>query len=56
MKLVITERLSFAAGTPFGETGPYERLKARFHGAVDPAQQPITDIAHAPTGPAGLVP
>ena len=40
MKLDITERLSFAAGTPFGETGPYERLKARFHGAVDPAQQP----------------
>jgi hypothetical protein len=58
MKLEITERLPFAAGTSFGDTGPYERLKARFHGAVDPtapAQQPITDIAFAPTGPDGLV-
>lgn len=56
MKLDITERRAFAAATPFGETGPYLILKGRFHGAVDPAETGITDLAHAPTGPDGRVP
>jgi hypothetical protein len=58
MTLDITERRSFAPGTSFGEAGPYEVLKGRFHGAVDPkapGQRPITDIDLAPTDAAGLV-
>lgn len=58
MHLDITERHPFAAGTSFGEAGPYEILRGRFHGAVDPAapgQRPITDIALAPTDAKGLV-
>ena len=58
MTLDITERRAFAGGTPFGEAGPYEILKGRYHGAVDPnapGQAAITDIAFAPAGPDGLV-
>jgi hypothetical protein len=58
MRLDITDRFPFADGAPFGDTGPYDMLIGRAHYAVDPtapAQQPITDIALAPTGPDGLV-
>ncbi len=58
MTLDITERKPFAGGTAFGESGAYEILRGRFHGAVDPVapgQAPITDIALAPTDEAGRV-
>ena len=58
MKLEITDRRPFAAGTAFGDTGPYGIIQARAHGAVGPrapGQRPIVDIDHAPTGPDGLV-
>ena len=55
MPLEITERRAFAAGTSFGDTGPYEVLKGRYHGAVDPAEPGITDLALATTGADGRV-
>ena len=56
--LNLTERIDFADGHRFGETGPYERLTGRAQFAVPPtaATQPtVMDLDKAPRGPDGLV-
>lgn len=56
--LDLTERLDFAEGRSFGDTGPYERLRGRAWFAVDPrapAQAGIVDIDRAPVNADGLV-
>jgi len=56
--LRISERTAFADGATFGNTGAYERIRARAHHAVDPsaaAQAGITDLDKAPRNAEGLV-
>ena len=56
--LSLDERIDFADGHRFGETGPYERLSGRAQFAVPPAaatQPVVTDLDKAPRGPDGLV-
>ncbi len=52
------ERRSFAAGTPFGPAGSYERIKGRVTFAVDPTiqlEQRIVDLDKAPLDSDGRV-
>ncbi|MEO8662111.1 MAG: alpha/beta hydrolase domain-containing protein, partial [Bryobacteraceae bacterium] len=54
----VVERSDVLNGESFGKAGPYERIIATVHYAVDPklpANQIITDIQLAPTNAAGLV-
>jgi hypothetical protein len=54
----VTERSDVLAGKPFGKSGPYERIVAKVHFAVDPANpanRSIADIDLAPRNAAGLV-
>ncbi|MDA1127848.1 MAG: alpha/beta hydrolase domain-containing protein [Chloroflexi bacterium] len=54
----IKERVPYAVGMTFGDTGAYERLDGTVHFAVDPsnsANSLITDLELAPKNPAGLV-
>ena len=58
IELRISERIPFADGHAFGDTGPYERLRGRAHYAVDPkapAQSDVVDIDKAPVNGDGLV-
>ena len=51
-------RRPLADGRPFGAVGPYEELKGRLHGTVDPthaANRAITDLARAPRDASGRV-
>ncbi|NIP83698.1 MAG: hypothetical protein GWM90_32500, partial [Gemmatimonadetes bacterium] len=48
----------FADDHPFGDTGPYDRLRGRVHLAVDPdapAQAGVVDLDKAPRNGEGLV-
>ncbi|CAN7353632.1 alpha/beta hydrolase domain-containing protein [Bosea sp. LjRoot9] len=52
------ERTSFAAGQPFGDAGPYERLIGKATFKIDPADgrnRGIVDLAYAPVGEDELV-
>jgi hypothetical protein len=54
----ILERIPFAEGHAFGETGAYERLTGRAHYCVDPrdpAQAAVFDIDKAPVDAGGMV-
>ncbi len=56
--LEILNRAPYEGGTAFGETGPYERIDAVAHYAVDPTAEVnagIVDLDLAPRGPDGLV-
>ena len=58
VELEIQQRMPFADGHSFGDSGPYERLIGRAHFAVDPnatAQAGIVDIDKAPVNNIGLV-
>ena len=58
LELRISERIPFAEGHAFGDTGPYERLRGRVHYAVDPrapAQADVIDIDKAPVNGDGFV-
>ena len=58
LTLNIIERILFAEGDAFGETGTYERIKGRVCYAVDPQEEAfsrITDLDKAPTNEKGLV-
>jgi hypothetical protein len=57
-RLEIVSRQPFAAGAPFGNAGPYEKLRGRAWYALDPnaaPNRPITDLALAPRNEQGLV-
>ena len=57
-KIYVEERTDVLNGRSFGNTGPYERITAKAHFAIDPtlpANQRIRDIALAPKNAAGLV-
>lgn len=54
----ITERVPFADGMAFGTTGPYEKLRGKLYGEVDPAHPlnaGIVNIEKAPRNPLGMV-
>ncbi|ETX01816.1 MAG: hypothetical protein ETSY1_05910 [Candidatus Entotheonella factor] len=58
IRLHIETREPFAAGTSFGEVGPYERLTGRVAFAIDPASalyQGVVDLDHVPVNQAGRV-
>jgi hypothetical protein len=58
VRLRLDIREPFAAGTAFGDVGPYERLAGRILFAIDPndaANRMIVDLDHAPRNAAGLV-
>ena len=58
MDIEITCRFPFADGAAWGDTGAYEMIIGRAHGAADPAapcNAPITDLAAAPRNASGLV-
>ena len=58
MELRISERVPFAHGQAFGDTGPYERLDGRVRFAVDPATRAyadVVDLDNAPRNAGGLV-
>src|SRR6185437_4190918 len=58
IELRITDRVPFAGGQSFGDTGAYERLSGRAHFAVDPhasAQAGVVDLDKAPADDRGLV-
>src|SRR5262249_31215903 len=57
-RVEIVSRQPFAAGTSFGKTGAYEKLRGRAWFALDPDTQPnapIADLALAPRNDRGLV-
>ena len=57
-RLEITAREPAAGGQPFGNAGPYEQIRGRVHGAVDPDDPRnalIQDLALAPRNAAGTV-
>ena len=57
-RLEIVRREPFEDGSPFGETGPYERIDAVAHYAVDPAHpanEGIVDLDRAERAPDGKV-
>ncbi len=57
-RIDVIERSDVLAGQSFGDVGPYERIIARVHFAVDPTSAPngiITDVALAPRNAAGRV-
>ena len=54
----VKEQTPLAAGMSFGEFGPYERIVATVHFAIDPnlpQNRRIVDIGLAPKNPKGLV-
>ena len=56
--LEILERTPYENGRAFGDVGPYERIDAIVHYAVDPenaANAGVTDLTHAERGADGLV-
>jgi len=58
VKLEILKREPFAGGKAFGDTGPYEKIAAIAHFAVDPADahnQIIVDLDKAPRNAQGKV-
>ncbi len=58
VRIEITERMPFADGALFGDSGAYERLVGRAWYAVDPAapaQAGIVDLDHAPRNADGRV-
>lgn len=58
LSLTIAERVAFAEGQAFGDTGPYERLTGRVDFRADPddpKQPAITDLDKAPRDAEGLV-
>src|SRR5262249_36945542 len=57
-RIDVIERSSVTSSKLFGTVGPYERIVARVHFAVDPsafANSPIADIAFAPRNASGMV-
>ena len=57
-RIEITSRVAFAGGTPFGDTGPYEKLRGKIHGEVDPTDPlnaVIVDLDKAPRNASGMV-
>src|SRR5882724_6745108 len=57
-RIEIISRVSFAGGASFGDTGPYEKLRGRIHGEVDPADPlnaVIVDLEKAPRNARGMV-
>ncbi len=57
-KIEIKERAPFAAGTAFGDTGPYEKIRGIAHFALDPdapANARIVDLKLAPRDAKGRV-
>ena len=57
-KIDVQERTDVLNGRAFGKAGPYERVVAKAHFAVDPklpGNQQIRDLALAPKNAAGLV-
>ena len=57
-RIEIVERSPYADGQSFGNTGPYDLIRARLHYAVDPESsdcQPINDLQLAPRGSDGCV-
>ena len=58
IRLEIVRREPFEHGRAFGETGPYERIDAIAHYAVDPAHRAnagIVDLDRAERAPGGMV-
>lgn len=54
----ITDRTAFAAGTSFGDTGPYEKIRGVAHFSLDPdaaVNARIVDLKRAPRDAHGLV-
>src|SRR3954452_10827407 len=54
----VKEQMPLAAGMSFGEVGPYERIVATVHFAIDPKlpqNRRITDIGLAPRNSSGMV-
>ena len=54
----IKNRISYADGKTFGDTGGYERIEGVFTYAVDPLNSvntPVTDLKYAPTDDTGRV-
>ena len=57
-RLEILERMPFAKGHQFGDSGAYERIRGRLHYTVDPynaANGLIVDLALAPLDSQGMV-
>ena len=57
-RLDILETTPFASGAPFGDAGPYVRIRAIAHGELDPAAPANAGIAlidKAPRNPRGMV-
>ena len=57
-QIQITSRVPFADGTSFGTTGPYEKLRGRIFGEVDPTDPlnaVIVDLDKAPRNARGMV-
>ena len=57
-RIEIVERSPYADGQSFGNTGPYDLIRARLHYAVNPESsdcQPINDLQLAPRGSDGCV-
>ncbi len=58
IRLQIDLREPFAAGAPFGDTGPYERIVGKAHFAIDPdapENRQIVDLELAPRNADGYV-
>jgi hypothetical protein len=56
--LMVLQREPFAGGKSFGDTGPYEKIVAIAHFAIDPKDRHnslIVDVDHAPRNPQGKV-
>src|SRR5712692_7676642 len=57
-QIVITSRVLFADGMPFGSTGPYEKLRGKIVGEVDPSDPlnaVIFNLDKAPRNARGMV-
>ncbi|MEA3139339.1 MAG: hypothetical protein QOK23_1508 [Gammaproteobacteria bacterium] len=57
-RIEVTERVPFASGTAFGETGAYEKIRGVAYFALapgTPANAPIVDLNHAPRDADGKV-
>ncbi|HEX9898292.1 MAG TPA: alpha/beta hydrolase domain-containing protein, partial [Candidatus Methylomirabilis sp.] len=57
-RIEITSREPLAGGMSFGETGPYEKLRGKIHGEVDPGDPlnaVIVDLDKAPLNAGGMV-
>jgi hypothetical protein len=57
-RVYVLDRTDVLSGKPFGKAGPYERIVAKAHFAVNPkapANSTIRDLALAPRNAAGMV-